>query len=67
MSHPKLNYYAIVLQISSYFFNTMLFEWHFLKYANYKDVEGKKKVELLTFIQSMFQGLRVLDNFNYPN
>jgi hypothetical protein len=36
----------------------MLIEWHFLKYADYKDVKEKKKVKLSTLIQSMFQGLR---------
>jgi hypothetical protein len=36
----------------------MLIEWHFLKYVEYKDVKEKKKVKLLTLIQSMFQGLR---------
>jgi hypothetical protein len=34
----------------------MLIEWHFLKYVDYKNVKGKKKVELLILIQSMFQG-----------
>jgi hypothetical protein len=34
----------------------MLIEWHFLKYVDYKNVKEKKKVELLIFIQSMFQG-----------
>jgi hypothetical protein len=66
-SYPWLNYYAIVLQTTINIFSTMLVECYFLKDIDYKNVEEIKKVAWLIVIRSIFQGLRVLNSFNYPN